>query len=105
MALILIELHKMKDIESIAKTIDELAIRLSNELADSFAHNVSGNLNKIASEQECFVEKHCIKAASDALARFPRISRADQTKLKNRAVSAAKAAFKRRLMKLGRDRS
>lgn len=94
----------MKDIESIAQTIDQLVTRLSHELAESFAHNVSGNLNEIESEQERLFAKHCKKVASDVLAQFPKVNRADQVKLKNRAVLAARAAFKKRLMKLGRDR-
>jgi hypothetical protein len=39
-----------------------------------------------------------------ALAQFPKLDRADQMKLKSRAILTAKTAFKIRLTKLGRGR-
>jgi hypothetical protein len=94
----------MKDRETIARKIDELVFRLSNELADTFAQNCAGNLDESASEQDRLVEYICVRAAKDALAQFPKLDRAGQMKLKSRAILAAKTAFKARLMKLGRRR-
>jgi hypothetical protein len=94
----------MKDHETIARKIDELVLRLRNELADTFVQNCAGNLDKVTSEQERLVEYICIRAARDALAQFPKLNRADQMKLKSRAILTAKSAFKMRLTNLGRGR-
>jgi hypothetical protein len=85
------------DLEAITQEIELQAIKEGRALADYLALHFTDGLRDIDFEQNRIAKYIFDRTATDVLARFPRVIDADKTRLRNRAITAIKTAFKTRL--------